>query len=122
MVQRYVLALDLVDDEQLIAEYERHHKAVWPEVEQQILASGVLFCQIYRVMNRLCMILDVSDDFTFDRKAELDASHKPTQDWEQFMWKYQKALPCAKENQKWVIMQKIYDLQSPKQQQQQQQQ
>lgn len=33
-MKRYVLALDLVDDPTLIAEYEKHHKAVWPGVER----------------------------------------------------------------------------------------
>jgi len=27
---RYCLALDLVDNQQLIEEYERHHRDVWP--------------------------------------------------------------------------------------------
>jgi len=82
------------------------------EIEQQILASGILSCQIYRLGNRLCMILDTSADFSFEKKAALDAAHEPTQKWEQLMWKYQQALPGAKEGQKWQLMTKIYDLSS----------
>lgn len=117
MVQRFVLALDLIDDEQLIAEYEVHHQSVWPEVEQQILATGILSCQIYRVMYRLCMILDTKNDFSFEQKAVLDADHEFTHSWEELMWKYQKALPCAAPGEKWVLMDQIYQL--PRQQQQQ---
>lgn len=115
MVQRYVLVLDLIDDDKLIAEYEAHHQSVWPEVEQQILATGILSCQIYRVMNRLCMILDTEEGFSFERKAAMDAGHHYTQSWEELMWQYQKALPCAAPGQKWVMMEKIYELPREKQ-------
>jgi L-rhamnose mutarotase len=90
-----------------------HCTAVTPaEIEQQILASGILSCQIYRIHNRLCMVLDTSDDFTFERKAAMDATHEPTQKWEQLMWKYQHALPGANPGEKWQLMDKIYDLSS----------
>jgi L-rhamnose mutarotase len=82
------------------------------EIEQQILASGILSCQIYRLHNRLCMILDTSDDFSFERKAAMDAAHEPTQKWEQLMWTYQQALPGAKPGEQWQLMDKIYNLSS----------
>src|SRR5204863_371678 len=36
---RHVLALDLKDDAELIAAYEAHHRAVWPEVQMLVVAT-----------------------------------------------------------------------------------
>ena len=38
---QHVLALDLNDDPALIAEYEAHHRAVWPEVQAHLRRHGV---------------------------------------------------------------------------------
>jgi len=32
------------------------------------------------------------------------------QEWEKLMWKYQQALPKAKPGEKWVLMNKIFEL------------
>ena len=50
---RYCLALDLKDDPDLIAEYERHHEQIWPDIEQSIYQSGITDMEIYRLGNRL---------------------------------------------------------------------
>jgi L-rhamnose mutarotase len=108
---RHVLALDLVDDAALIADYDAHHVAVWPEVEAQILSTGVLSCEIWRLANRLVMVLEVpAEGFSLEAKAAADAAHEPTQRWEAAMSVYQRALPCAALGQKWVPMHKVYDL------------
>lgn len=109
-MKRYCLALDLVDDPVLIAEYEAYHRAVWPEIKQSITDSGVLHMEIYRIMNRLFMIMDVSADFDGERKAAADAANPKVQEWEQLMWKYQQALPVAQPGEKWIAMEKIFEL------------
>ncbi len=38
---RYCFALDLKDDQKLIAEYEKHHQKVWPEIMDSIKDSGI---------------------------------------------------------------------------------
>lgn len=81
---------------------------LFTEVEQQILASGISSCQIYRVQNRLCMILETADDFSFKQKAAADAAHQKTIEWEELMWKYQKAITGTQG--KWQLMTKIYEL------------
>ena len=40
-MKRYCLALDLVDDEELIREYEAYHRQVWPEIKESIVTSGI---------------------------------------------------------------------------------
>ena len=37
---RYCLALNLKNDPSLIAEYEEHHRKVWPEIKISITDSG----------------------------------------------------------------------------------
>ncbi|SKA40376.1 L-rhamnose mutarotase [Chitinophaga eiseniae] len=109
-MNRYCLALDLVDEPQLIAEYEDYHRNVWPEIKKSITDSGIQNMEIYRAGNRLFMIMEVNDTFSFDRKGAMDAANPTVQEWEQLMWKYQQALPVAKPGEKWIIMDKIFTL------------
>ena len=107
---RYCLALDLKDDPALIAEYERYHEAVWPEVLQSLHDAGITDMEIYRVENRLVLVMDTADDFSLDRKAIMDAANPNVQAWETLMWGYQVALPSADPGQKWVPMKKVFQL------------
>ncbi len=109
-MKRYCLALDLKDDPALIAEYEDYHRKVWPEILQSIRDAGIEQMEIYRTGNRLFMIMEVNDDFSFEKKAKADAANDKVQQWEQLMWKYQQALPGSKPGEKWVVMEKIFDL------------
>jgi L-rhamnose mutarotase len=107
---RYCLALDLKEDPQLIAAYDEYHRSVWPEIIESIKASGIQQLEIYRVSNRLFMILEADADFSFETKAAMDAKNEIVQQWEQTMWEYQKALPIAKPGEKWILMEKIFSL------------
>lgn len=107
---RYCLTVDLKDDSKLIAEYETYHKDVWPEILQSIKASGIIDLQIYRLANRMFMIMDTDDRFSFEKKSAMDAANAKVQEWEQLMWKYQQALPTAKPGEKWMLMKKIFQL------------
>ncbi|HLL96290.1 MAG TPA: L-rhamnose mutarotase [Spirosoma sp.] len=107
---RYVLALDLKNDPVLITEYERYHEAVWPEVLQSMRDAGITNMEIYRVENRLVLLMDTAEDFSLERKADIDAANPTVQAWETLMWRYQQALPSAQPGQKWVIMEKIFQL------------
>ncbi len=109
-MRRYCLALDLIDDDQLISEYEEMHKTVWPEILDSITGAGVDLMEIYRFGNRLFMIMEVNDAFSFDGKSATDASNQKVQEWEKLMWKYQQAIPGSKPGEKWVIMDKIFEL------------
>lgn len=108
--KRYCLALDLKNDPVLIAEYETYHQAVWPEVLQSIRESGIEHLEIYRVENRLFMVMEVNDDFSFDKKSIADATNPIVQQWETLMWQYQQALPSAQPGEKWMLMKKIFEV------------
>jgi L-rhamnose mutarotase len=109
---KFCLALDLVDNPQLIAEYEHWHKSenVWPEIKQSILEAGITQLEIYRTGNRLFMIMETNETFDAAKKAAMDAANSKVQEWEQLMWKFQQALPWAKEGEKWLMMHKIFNL------------
>lgn len=109
-LKRYCLALDLKNDPQLIQEYEEHHRAVWPEIKKSILDAGIEKMEIYRVSNRLFMIMEVNEAFSFEKKTAMDNANPKVQEWENLMWKYQQKLPFAKEGEKWVMMEKIFEL------------
>lgn len=109
-MKRYCLALDLKDDAKLIAEYEEHHRQVWPEILKSIKDAGIHKMQIYRTGNRLMMIIETDDSFSFEDKAKADANNIYVQEWEQMMWNYQQALPHAKPGEKWVLMEKIFSV------------
>src|SRR6185503_9744496 len=108
-MRRYCLALDLKDDAALIAEYEAHHRKVWPEILQSIKDAGIEQMEIYRTGNRLFMIMETNDSFNFEQKAKADAANDKVQQWEKLMWKYQQAIPAAKPGEKWVMMEKIFE-------------
>lgn len=109
-MKKYCLALDLQEDPKLIAEYEEHHKNVWPEIIASIKNSGIEILEIYRTGNRMFMIIEANDEFSFDKKTKMDSADPKVWEWETLMWKFQKALPWAKPAEKWIVMEKIFSL------------
>jgi L-rhamnose mutarotase len=109
-MKRFCLALDLKDDAMLINEYEEYHQKVWPEILKSIRDSGILQMEIYRVSNRLFMIMETDDDFTLEGKLKQDKTNEKVQEWEQLMWKYQQAIPGSQPGEKWRLMERIFTL------------
>ena len=95
-MKKYCLALDLKDDAALIDEYEKYHKNVWPEIKKSITDAGITNMEIYRTGNRLFMIMEVNESFSFEAKAAADNGNEFVQKWETLMWKFQQPLPWAK--------------------------
>jgi L-rhamnose mutarotase len=109
-MKRYTFALDLVDDPIMIAEYEKYHEKIRDEIAKSITDSGISTMEIYRIGNRLFMIMETEDNFSFEKKTEMDANNLKVQAWENLMWKYQQALPMAKNGEKWMLMNRIFKL------------
>lgn len=112
MTQRYCFTLDLKDDPALIAEYKRYHQEIWPEITQSIKEAGIEDMEIYLLGTRLFMIMEVNERFSFEAKARADAANPKVQEWEQLMWRFQQALPQAASGEKWLQMEKIFQLES----------
>jgi L-rhamnose mutarotase len=109
-MKRYCLTLDLKNDPDLIHQYEEYHKQVWPEIIKSIKDSGITSMEIYRFGARLFMIMEVTDEFSFEKKGEMDRSNQKVQEWEELMWNYQQQLKEAEKGEKWMLMNKIFDL------------
>lgn len=109
-MHRYCLTLDLKDDPELIAEYERYHAAVWPQIRKSILDAGITGMEIYRLDTRLFMIVETDDSFSFEKKAAMDAVNPVVQQWETLMWNYQQPLKNAVNGEKWMLMSRIFEL------------
>ena len=110
-MKRYCLTLDLKDDPALIAEYEAFHRAVWPDILESIRSAGITAMEIYRFGNRLFMIMETTDGFSFEQKAAMDAANPKVQEWEELMWRFQQPLPDAQAGEKWMVMERIFELQ-----------
>lgn len=108
---RHCLALDLHDDPALIAAYEHHHRAVWPEVLTHLRRHGVRELEIFRLGTRLVMVMD-TDDAVFDAAAMSAAERDDPKllSWEQLMWQFQKATPWTPEGMKWMPMEPVFRL------------
>ena len=107
MHRRFCLTLDLKDDPGLISEYKRYHEHVWPEIVESILDM-----EIYLLGTRMFMVMEVSEEFSFEAKTDADRRNPKVQEWEDLMWRFQKALPEAKPGEKWIPMERIFKLQA----------
>lgn len=109
-LRRYCLTLDLKDDPALIAEYKRQHEHIRPEIAKSIRDAGIEVMDIYLLGTRMFMIMEVDESFSFARKEEMDRNNPAVQEWEQFVWQFQQPLPQAKPGEKWLLMEKIFEL------------
>ena len=60
-MKTYAMALDLIDDENIISEYEEYHNNVWPEVLESIKKLGIDRMRIFRISNRMFMLIEAYD-------------------------------------------------------------
>lgn len=109
-MKRHVFALDLVPDATKIAAYVDWHTKVWPDIKFSIIEAGIVSMEIYRFENRLMMIMEVDQTFSFAKKAEKDAGNPRVQEWESLMDYFQQPIPGSVEGEKWALMSKIFDL------------
>jgi L-rhamnose mutarotase len=109
-MKRYCLALDLKEDENMIKAYDDYHRNVWPEIKDSLKEAGILDMEIYRTGNRLFMILKVTSEFSFEKKAALDGANPKVLEWETLMSEFQKPLTWSKPGEKWLLMERVFKL------------
>jgi L-rhamnose mutarotase len=112
MNRRFCLTLDLKDDPTLIADYKRHHEKIWPEITESIRGAGIVDLEIYLLGTRMFMIMEVNENFSFEAKAAADRLNPEVQEWEDLMWRFQMPLPQAAPGEKWMLMERIFKLES----------
>ncbi len=109
MSRRICLALDLVNDAELIASYEAAHApgAVWSDIITGIRQAGYESMEIWRTGDRLFMVAEVADDWPRTIPAEILAVDAQ---WQHMMDRFQKRLPHGEPDEKWTAMTQIFSL------------
>jgi L-rhamnose mutarotase len=107
---RLCFALDLIDEPESIAAYEALHQpgSVWAEIIDDIRAEGYQSMQIWRTGDRLFMITETVQNFPCETRSA--AMAEIFDRWQAAMDKFQRRLPHAQADQKWVPMGCIFDL------------
>ena len=111
-MRKFCLACDLKDDDRLISEYDRYHRDVWPEIQDSLKESGINTMEINRTGNRLFMIIGVTDEFSFEKKAAMDLANPIVQKWESLMSQFQQQISWSPENVKWVLMERVFNFEA----------
>lgn len=116
MVRQEVLLLDIASDPSLIRQYIDYHapgnvpRAILDSIRYP--GSGVLNMRIFHFADRLVMIMDVDDDFSFEKKAASDAGNAEVERWERLMEQFQREIedPSGKQGGKWKRAELCFDL------------
>jgi L-rhamnose mutarotase len=111
-VKRYVQTMDLKDDAELIAEYQRRHsrEEAWKEILDGIRQVGILDMQIFILGTRLVMIVETPLDFDWDSAMARLATLPRQQEWEDYMAVFQQCRPGATSDEKWLEMHRMFYL------------
>jgi L-rhamnose mutarotase len=109
-MKKYILFLDLVNDEKLISDYINYHKSIPIAIKNSILDSGINSMEIYRFNDRLVMEIIANDDFSFEYKNQLDSNNPEVVEWEKLMSNFQKRIPGSPKHVKWVLAENIFKL------------
>ena len=108
-MQRFALTLHLRPDPTLADEYVARHREVWPAVLDSLRDSGILRSEIFRNGYQLIMVLDTTDDFTFDRKAAMDQANPVVMRWEKEMAKFQAVDDADTDaSKRWVLLENVF--------------
>jgi len=108
-MKRYCQTLTLADDPALIEKYCEVHRHVWPEVIAGQHEVGILRMEIWRHGRSLFMIMDTVDGFDFARDMARLATLPRQAEWEAQVAQFQGCPPDARSDQKWQLMEKIFD-------------
>jgi L-rhamnose mutarotase len=111
-MRKFCLACDLKDDDRLINAYDVYHREVWPEIKNSLKQSGINVMEIYRTGNRLFMIIQVTGDFSFEKKAAMDLANPIVQKWESLMSEFQQQINWSPGGEKWVLMERIFQFEA----------
>jgi L-rhamnose mutarotase len=107
---RIVQTLKLKSNPLLIAEYIDVHMNVWPEIREGIRSVGITNMEIYINGCTCFMIIDTVDDF--DREAAFArlATLPRQAEWEEYVAKFQDAVPGSTSGEKWKEAEKVFSL------------
>lgn len=107
----HAFAVDLFDDPQAWQAYDDWHKKVWLPIMQNFKAAGVRSQRIWRLQNRLFMLIELDDGVDFDEMFARYEKVTPQQgEWDVIMRKLQCPLPGSPPETWWQPMRAVYNL------------
>ncbi len=110
-MKTYAQTLDLRDEPGVIATYEEHHRAIWPEVASGLRAIGIERMRIWRLGRRLFMLMETVNGFDPDRDfARYIESDPRIREWQDLMASMQQPAPGAAPGELWVNMTRVFEL------------
>ena len=110
-MKTYAMALDLIDDPEVIEEYKEHHRHVWPEVKQGLEKIGISEMKIFLTGCRLFMFLRAEDEFDLEKDFQRYTDTSPrARMWDDLMRNFQQKIPSAKTGDWWVPMEEVFNL------------
>jgi len=113
--EEYVFGVRLIDDGEMVQKYLEYHQNVWPEVEKGFEEAGYKQIRLYRYGNYVTMILKVPKGADLAKMGEISKNSDPkVEEWQNLMDDFQRGLPGVEEDQKWVMLEKIYEFKSNK--------
>ncbi|MFC1763299.1 L-rhamnose mutarotase [Planctomycetota bacterium] len=110
--KRYCKTLKLENNPELIADYKKAHGLgqAWPEVTQGMKDVGILGMEIYIADCQLFMIMDTVADFDHDQAMTKLGTLPRQSEWEAHMSRFQKTDSNASADEKWILLERIYEM------------
>ena len=112
-MKRAAMTATLVDDQAAIAEYERYHADVWPEVRADNERCGARRIFIYRHGRQLFMFLEGTDEFDIDTFGDCIADgHPRTSEWLAKMAAFMEPVPGGNPDMQWTVLREVCALEA----------
>ncbi len=112
-MKAYAMALDLKESPDVVEEYTRHHRAVWPEVLAGLRDLGISRMKIFLHGRRLFMYIEAPDDFDLSRDFPKYMETERGKQWDELMRDFQVRVPGATPDEWWAPMEEVFDLFGP---------
>ncbi len=110
------MMVNLVNDSAAIAAYDEYHAKAWPEVIAANEPANIKGVKIYRLQNRLVMILTVPENWDGDKDQNYVKSSPKVKEWLSIMEKFQQPSPEAPAGTKgWTTMKLVFGYKDGKQ-------
>lgn len=110
-MKTWAYTVDLVPDPGVWEIYDREHAAIWPEVAESLQEAGMERIRIWRLKNRLFMLVETGDEFDpVTASAAHRARHPRCEEWESLMASYQRRMPGVEGDGTWAEMSQVFEL------------
>lgn len=105
-IMRFVLTLEIINDEALLTEYKRIHGPgmPWPQITANMKQMGIQEMEIYLQGYQAFLIMDTRSDFDMDKDGIIWSKLPREAEWQEYVAKYQKVDPNSKAIEKWRSM------------------